>query len=203
MVNPIEAKRSALLILDMQNDSVTDKGVSAEKGAWRHEKEQGAIAHIQALAEKARAVGMPVIHIHHVLYNEGRDSPQNAPLFRAIVESAAHRAGTWGAEPIPELKPLPGDYVIEKQRVSAFAGTDLAIKLKGLGAEKIVVTGTWTNFSVESTCRYGVDAGYEVVLVRDATCTMSPDWQKASESYALTELVEMVSTEQALGAIRD
>ena len=201
MVSPIDPNATALMILDMQVDSVTEAGASAEMGAWRHAREQGTIPHIQALAERARARAMPVIHIHHVLYNDGRDSPQNAPLFRALIESGAHRAGSRGAEPIPELRPEPGDFVIVKQRVGAFAGTDLDIKLRGLGAKKILVTGTWTNFSVESTCRYGVDLGYEIVLITDATCSTGADWQAASTYYALRELVEMARTDEILAAL--
>jgi len=139
MISPIDPNATALMILDMQVDSVTEGGISADMGAWRHAREQGTVAHIQALAERARARSMPVIHIHHVLYNDGRDSPQNAPLFRSLIESGAHRAGTKGAEPIPELRPQTGDFVIEKQRVGAFAGTDLDIKLRGLGDRKSVV----------------------------------------------------------------
>jgi len=69
------------------------------------------------------------------------------------------------------------------------------------GAGKIIVTGTWTNYSVESTCRYGVDLGYEIVLATDATCSTGADWQSASTDYALRELVEMATTDEILAAI--
>ena len=62
------------------------------------------------------------------------------------------------------------------------------------------MTGTWTNFSVESTCRYGADAGYEMMLVTDATCTIDAEWQSASTGYAFTLLVEMAETADVAAA---
>ena len=102
---------------------------------------------------------------------------------------------------MPGLAPEDGDLEVHKTRVSAFHGSDLEIKLAALGVTRILMTGTWTNFSVESTCRYGADAGYEMVLITDATCTMDADWQQASENFALTQLVEMAETAEVVAAL--
>ena len=201
IVNPIDPTRTALFIMDMQVDAVGEHGASAEAGAWRHERSQNAIAHIQTLLEAARAAGVHVIHVHHVRYGDGRDGPTNAPLFRALAEGVGFMAGSPGALAVPGLAPEAGDLVVHKSRVSAFHGSDLEIKLAGLGVTKILMTGTWTNFSVESTCRYGADAGYEMVLITDATCTMDADWQSASTGYALTQLVEMAETADVVAAL--
>ena len=201
MVNPIDSGSTVLIVMDMQVDAVGEQGVSAEAGAWRHEKSQNAIAHIQDLLAAARAAGVAVIHVHHVRHGDGRDGPTNAPLYRALVEGGGFIAGSPGAQAVPGLTPEPGDLVVHKSRVSAFHGSDLEIKLAGLGVTKILLTGAWTNFSVEGTCRYGADAGYEMVLITDATCTMDAEWQSASENYALTQLVEMAGTAAVVAAL--
>ena len=201
MVNPIDPAHTALFVMDMQVDAVGEHGASAEAGAWRHERSQNAIAHIQALLAAARAAGAHVVHVHHVRYGDGRDGPANAPLFRALVEGGGFLAGSPGAQAVPGLAPEAGDLVVYKSRVSAFHGSDLEIKLASRGVTKILMTGTWTNFSVESTCRYGADAGYEMVLVADATCSMDAEWQSAATGYALTQLVEMAETAEVVAAL--
>jgi gluconolactonase len=201
MVSLIDPKKTALFVMDMQVDAVGEHGVSAEAGAWKHEKTQNAIAHIQALLPAARAAGAHVVHVHHVRYGDARDGPTNAPLFRNLAEGGGFLVGSPGAQAVPGLAPESGDVVVHKSRVSAFHGSDLEIKLAALGVTKILMTGTWTNFSVESTCRYGADAGYEMVLITDATCTMDADWQKASTDYALTQIVEMAETAEIVVAL--
>ncbi len=99
------------------------------------------------------------------------------------------------------LKPKADDFVVYKQRVSGFQGTDLENKLKGLGVRRLVVTGAWTNFAVEGTCRDGADLGYDITLVSDATCTMNDEWQAVGTNYVLTMLGEVVVTTTLLKAL--
>jgi gluconolactonase len=197
----IDPKSSALLIIDMQNDVVHPKGGWASAGSPAHAKAQKAVPHIKALAERARARGLPVIHILHAMTEGGRDAAQNAPLFRSLVESGNNLAGSWGAQPVAALKPKPGDFVVFKQRVSGFTGTDLENKLTGLGARRLIVTGGWTNFAVEGTCRDGADRGYEVILVSDATLSMNEGWHQAALRHALSQLTQIVGTEELLAAL--
>lgn len=197
----IEPRSTALLIIDMQNDVVHPKGGWADAGSPAHAKKQNAVPHIKAIADRARRKRMPVIHVLHAVSSSGRDARQNAPLFRDLVKSGNNRAGSWGAEPYAALKPKAGDFVVHKQRVSGFQGTDLENKLKGLGVSRLVVTGAWTNFAVEGTCRDGADLGFAITLVADATCTMNDAWQAVGVGYALTMLGEVVMTAEVLAAI--
>lgn len=87
--------------------------------------------------------------------------------------------------------------------MNGFYDTRLDILLRGLGAETIVITGAWTNMSIEHTARHGADAGYEVLIVSDGTSTTGEEWQHAALNYAVTNVGRVVSTEdvaQALGA---
>ena len=187
----MDLRTSALLVVDLQNDTVGEQGAFAADGAAEFAGRNGVLEQARRLVDAARAAGVPVIFVWHVDEPGHRDSTRNAKLFRDIVEKNGLVRGTWGAEPVAGLEPRDGDAVVEKQRMSAFNCTTLDTKLRGLGATTIVVCGAWTNFAIEHTCRDGADFGYEVVLATDATATISDEWQQAAFSYALTRIVEL------------
>ncbi len=66
-------------------------------------------------------------------------------------------AGSWGVAPVPGLEAQPGDHVVEKQRMSAWEGTRLETVLKAMKRDIVIVTGAWTNMSIEHTSRTGAD----------------------------------------------
>jgi nicotinamidase-related amidase len=197
----VEAKASALLVVDLQNDTVGEQGAFAEFGAAQFAKRHGVIERVRRLVEAARSAGMPVIHVWHVDSPGHVDSTRNAELFRGIIEADGLVRGTWGAAPVPGLEAQDGDLVVEKQRMSSFNSTTLDTKLRGLGTKKIVVCGAWTNFAVEHTCRDGADHGYEVVVVSDGTATISDEWQQAAMSYALTRIADIATVDEVVAAL--
>ena len=75
----------------------------------------------------------------------------NAPLFEGVKDSNALVRGTWGAAPAEGLEPQEGDFVVEKMRMNAWEGTRLELLLRGLDRDTVIVTGAWTNMSVEHT----------------------------------------------------
>ena len=77
--------------------------------------------------------------------------------------------------------------------MNGFFDTRLDILLRGLEAQTIVVTGAWTNMSIEHTARHGADAGYEVVVASDGTSTVNDDWQKAALEYAMTNVAKVAT----------
>ncbi len=77
--------------------------------------------------------------------------------------------GTWDAEITPELAPLPGEYIIDKQRYSAFYQTNLELALRNLGITSVIITGVTTNICVESTVRDAFFRDFKVTVVEDCT----------------------------------
>jgi nicotinamidase-related amidase len=200
----MDAKRTALLILDLQNDVIGAEGAFAGSGSPAHAESQNVVANVRRLADAARKAGVAVIHVHHfgsVGAASDADSAQNAALWKGVRDVNALVKGSWGAQPVPGLEPQEGDTVIEKQRVSAFFGTPLDVKLRGRGVQTVMVTGAWTNMSVESTIRYGADLGYEMVLVSDGTSTIDADWQRAAEAFAVTNLAEVKTTDELVSEL--
>ena len=137
---------AALLVIDMQI------GMADRIAAGRALAVPQAEANLTALLARARALGLPVIHVHH-------DDPDPASPFRK---------GQPGGAPMPAAAPLPGETVLWKSTSSAFAGTGLDAHLRRIGADRVIVTGAVAAFCVASTTRAASDLGFQVILPRDA-----------------------------------
>src|SRR4051794_21285871 len=197
----IDPKAAALVIQDMQNDVIIEGGAFAESGAPAHAIAQNAVENVKGLAAACRSAGVPVIHIWYVVDPGAVGLKQNAPLFQGVKEANALVRGTWGAAPADGLEPQEGDHVVEKMRMNGFYDTRLDILLRGLGAETIVITGAWTNMSIEHTARHGADAGYEVVVASDGTSTTGDEWQNAALNYAMTNVAKVATCAEIKGAL--
>jgi gluconolactonase len=193
----VDASRAVLIIQDMQNDVMMDGGAFADSGAPEHAKEQNVIENIRKLADGCRAAGIPVIHVHYIVEEGAPGLKLNAPLFQGVKEAGGLVRGSWGAAPAEGLEPQEGDFVVEKMRMNAWEGTRLESLLKGLGRDTVIVTGAWTNMSVEHTARTGADKGYYMIVPEDGCSTMSADWHNASINFAL----QNVSTVTTCGAV--
>jgi gluconolactonase len=189
----LDPKRSALIIQDMQNDVIIEGGAFADSGAPAHATSQNVVANVAGLAEACRAAGAPVIHVWYLVEQGAAGLRQNAPLFQGVRESDALVRGTWGAAPVDGLEPQDGDHVVEKMRMNGFYETRLDILLRGLGVDTILVTGAWTNMSIEHTARHGADAGYEVYVASDGTSTTGEEWQHAALSYAMGNVAQVAT----------
>ena len=122
-------------------------------------------------------------------------------MFRGLREGEGFEAGTPGLDVMPGLEPKDGDLVIEKERASAFAGTETDIVLRAMAIDTLILTGAWTNFSVESTARQATDMGYRVIVASDGTSTISEEWQQAAIGYALTWLCEIAPSSEIAAAL--
>jgi len=199
----LDPRRSALIIQDMQNDVIIEGGAFADSGAPGHAKSQNIVANVRELAQACRSRGIPVIHVWYIVEPGALGLRTNAPLFQGVRDANALVRGSWGAAPAEGLEPQEGDHVVEKMRMNGFYDTRLDILLRGLGADTIVITGAWTNMSIEHTARHGADAGYEVVVASDGTSTTGDEWQHAALDYAMTNVAQVASCAEiarALGA---
>ena len=199
----LDASRCALIILDLQNDVIIDGGAFAESGSPQHAKDQNVVANVAGLAAVCRAKGIPVLHVWYIVEPGASGLKQNAPLFEGVLGTGALVRGSWGAAPADGLEPQDGDFIVEKMRMSAWQGTRLENLLEGLGRDTIIITGAWTNMSIEHTSRTGADKGYVMIVPEDGTSTMNADWQNASINYALqnvSTVTTCAAVKAALGA---
>ncbi len=189
----LDPARCVLIVQDLQNDVMIEGGAFEETGSPEHAKEQNVVENVKTLAETCRGKGIPVIHVHYIVEDGAPGLKLNAPLFQGVKDANALVRGTWGAAPAEGLEPQEGDLIVEKMRMSAWQGTKLETMLAGLGRDTIIVTGAWTNMSVEHTARTGADKGYYMVVPEDGCSTMNADWQNASINYALTNVATVTN----------
>ena len=197
----VDPGRAALIIQDLQNDVMMDGGAFAESGAPNHAKEQNVVENVKHLADACRAAGIPVIHVHYIVEEGAPGLKVNAPLFEGVTRENALVRGTWGAAAADGLEPQEGDLVVEKMRMSAWQGTKLDLLLAGLGRDTVIVTGAWTNMSVEHTARTGADKGFFMIVPEDGCSTMSADWHNASINFALQNVSTVTTCAAVLEAL--
>jgi gluconolactonase len=197
----LDPTRCALIIQDLQNDVISEGGAFAESGSPGHAKQQNVVENVKALADTCRSNGVPVIHIWYIVEEGAPGLKLNAPLFQGVKDGNALVRGTWGAAPVDGLEPQDGDIVVEKMRMSGWQGTKLELVLTGLGRDTIIVTGAWTNMSIEHTSRTGADKGFFVVVPQDGCSTMNPEWQNAACSFALQNVSTVTTCEAVTEAL--
>jgi gluconolactonase len=197
----LDPKRCAMIIQDMQNDVIMDGGAFAASGAPAHAREQNVIENARRLAEIARARGVVIIHVWFIVEPGAPGVTLNAPLFEGLIDAKAMVRGGWGAAPVAGLEPRPGDFVVEKMRMSAWEGTRLETILKATGRDMLINTGAWTNMSVEHTARTGADKGYFIVVPEDCCSTMNAEWHNASINYALQNVAVVTKADAVIKAL--
>ncbi len=205
----IEADHAALLIIDMQNatgnrslglgKSLTEQG-KADEAAYRFDRiEQLVTPNIQRLAAKFRELGRPVIYITYGA--ELPDASDVAAHVRPIVTATGNIAGLPEHDIVDALKPLPGEAVLNKTTIGAFASTGIDALLRAKGVTQVICTGVSTNYCVGTTACEAIDRGYQGVLVSDATGTASPQMQAAFEETFTFLWGPVETTDSVLAAL--
>ena len=203
MAVKFDPRKTALILQDLQNDVIMPGGAFTRDNPApaEHAKRQNLVGNVKALAAAARAAGVPVVHVWYVVEKGAPGLKLNAPLFQAVKATGGVVRGTWGAAPVKGLEPRRGDHVVEKSRMNAFHGTNLDNLLRGFGTEHLVITGAWTNFSIEHTARHAADAGYHPIVVTDGTSTIDDEWHNAGLNYALQMIADRASAKEVLAVL--
>lgn len=164
-INEIDPARTAMIVVDMQNDFVAT-GAPMETPAAR--------AMVPKLAQSlkvCRDVGIRVIYTAHVHRRDGCDMGLFDDMHPLIANRTALVDGTPGVNVFSELAPAPGEHVIKKHRYSGFFGTDLDIILREWDIDTVIISGTTTENCCLATARDAMFRNYRVVFLSDATAT--------------------------------
>jgi biuret amidohydrolase len=164
-VTEINPSRTALIIVDMENDFV------AEGAPLRAKMASQVVPPLKRVLAHARNTGMRVIFTTHVHRRDGCDMGVFGTSKPPIAQRVALVDGAKGVEIYGELKPLPDEIVIKKHRYSAFYGTDLDIVLRSSGMETVIITGVPTENCCHATARDALFHNYGVIFLSDATGT--------------------------------
>jgi nicotinamidase-related amidase len=155
----VDPARTALVVVDMQNDFVR------EGGSLRVPDAEATIPAIRGLLGLARAHGMQVVYsqdTHRDGDPEWRIWPQHG------------REGSWGWQIVDALAPGEDETVLRKVRYDAFYGTPLDHLLRVWGIDTLVICGTLANICVHYTAASAALRWYNVVIPRDAISALDP-----------------------------
>jgi nicotinamidase-related amidase len=125
----------------------------------------------------ARSAGMPVIQVQVGFRPGFPEVSDRNKLFAAIKSSSQHQKLFEGAAGAihPALGPEPGDIVVTKHRVSAFAGTDLSMLLRAMEIDALILFGIATSGVVLSTLLEACDADYRIVVIADCCADLDAE----------------------------
>lgn len=196
---------TALLLIDPYNDFLADGGK-----LWPHLREVaerlGLRAHLSVLLAAARATSVRVFFVPHHRHRPGDFEGWRFmnPTHAGARRLTPFELGTWGAEFFAGLEPRPGEVIIHEHWLhSGFANTDLDYQLRNHAIDHIVIAGLRGNACVEATARYGVELGYHVTLVKDATATFRhEEWVATMEVNAPSFAHAIVTTDELIQALR-
>ena len=196
LFDSLERKRSALVIIDMQNAFVAP-GAPIEVPAAR-----AIVAPINRLAGELRKRGVQVIWMLHENRGDGRDW---AGFFDAFVapgrraEAAAALAqGSKLQKLYPELETAASDLWTTKNRYSAFIRNDFENLLRQRNIDTLLLAGTKTNVCVECTARDAMMLDYKVVVLSDCTAALSDDEHRATLENVIQQFGDVLTADEAL-----
>jgi nicotinamidase-related amidase len=153
----METIRPALLVMDVQNSVVQ-----------RFADKPDAIEAFPRALDIARRAGIPVIFVR-LAFREGYPevSARNKS-FSAISGRGPMTVVDASTRIHDSVAPRPGELVVTKLRVSAFAGSDLEVILRSQRIDTLILTGIATSGVVLSTLREAADKDYRLVVLSDA-----------------------------------
>jgi ureidoacrylate peracid hydrolase len=210
-LDDLDARTAALLVIDLQNAFVHEKGTLGISGV--DTKRLSAIVPVLAeLVPRCQAAGIPVIWTvqQHFAVDASRAHKKLAGHTSRRKQVSA-LAGTWDEEIVDELKPLAAanpSYVIRKHRFGAFHETRLEMLLDMLGTRTLFIAGTTTNACVETSIREAYLRDYDIVALDDCISGVNESWEETAKKVwkqyfcELSDSREMTAWMQAQAAPR-
>lgn len=200
LYDSLDARRTALLVIDMQNAFVAP-GAPIEVPAARE-----IVPSINRLAAELRRRGVPLIWVLHENAADGRDwhgffdvfvRPENRDRAAQALAAGNELQKLW-----PALDVAPSDTRVAKNRYSAFIGNaSFKEMLARRGIDTLLIAGTKTNVCCESTARDAMMLDYKVVLLSDCTAALSDEEHRASLENVIQQFGDVLTADQALALL--
>jgi nicotinamidase-related amidase len=184
----VDLKRTAMIVIDMQNDFCAKGGWVDHLGA-DFAPDRRPIKPLQKLLPVLRTAGVPVIWVNwgnradlanmppnqiHLYKNSGTGIGLGDPLPGS--GAPVLQKDSWAAAVVDELAPRPEDIKVDKYRISGFWDTPLDSILRNLDIRTVLFAGVNTDQCVLHSLTDANFLGYGCVLVEDCCSTTSPDF---------------------------
>ncbi len=184
--------RSALLVVDMQNDFIYFKNSPVYVPPAKK-----IIPKIVKLLIACRKKKIPIVY---AITSHKKDRSD-----WALLDKRYNRAhcieNTPGARLVPEIDPQKKEYIVKKRRYSAFYKTDLDRLLKRLKVKRFIICGVTTSCCVSSTARDAYFRDYEVIVISDAVNATHRDLHKAALKYFRENIGLVLKTNEIIKKI--
>jgi nicotinamidase-related amidase len=200
----LDAAKTALLVIDVQNTYLTESKDSVERERWApfmRRMHQKVIPNIQRLIHACRSKDMNVLHARIACQTpDGRDRSlsQRKPGFNNLLLPK----NDWESQIIDALAPKPEEIVVLKTTDSALTGTNLRLILNNLGIQHVICAGIFTDQCISSTVRSLADESFDVIVCHDA-CAAATDALHDNELKTINWIYcQVASTDETLKFIR-
>jgi len=206
----IDLSRTAIIVIDMQNDFCHPDGwlahVGVDVGPVR-----APIAPLQRLLPALRRRQVPVLwlnwgnrpdclNLSPALLHVYKPSGAGIGLGDPLPGSGARvlERGSWSAAIVDELTVDPCDIQVAKYRMSGFQDTELDSILRNLGVTTLMFAGVNADQCVLCTLQDANFRGYDCLLLEDCTATTSPDYCMAATIYNISQCFGFVTASDSL-----
>jgi nicotinamidase-related amidase len=193
---PIEAQRSALIVIDVQN-RVFEEQAPVANAYFQHRLHDLVLPNLQRLICAARETGVEVIYtVIENLTRDGRDRSLDYKISGIFVAK-----GSWQAKVVDAIAPADDDIVLPKTSSSLFNSTSCDYLLRNLGIEHLIVAGLLTDQCVDHTIRDAADRGYRAICVSDACATLTAERHESALSL-FAGYCRTLTTHDVIGELR-
>lgn len=206
----IDLARSALVVVDMQNDFCHPQGWFGQKGI-NIKPMRKPIKVLSGLLPAWRAAGAKVVwlnwgvrldrlNLSPTVQFKGKRTAQGVGYAEVSPEDHGPSLvpGSWGAQVVDELRAAPGDITVFKHRLSGFWDNELDSVLRQGGVQTLLFAGVNTDRCVFSTLQDANFLGYDCVLLKDACGTSSPAYVTRGIHFMVQQLHGFVATAESL-----
>jgi nicotinamidase-related amidase len=176
-------------------------GPNAGLGALARAAQRQALPTIERLLPVARDAGVQIVHCLVQRRSDGLGANHNAPIFAMGTKQVDISPGSEGATLLPEFGPAPSDILLHRWHgVGPMGGTDLNAILRNLGVTTIVAVGVSVNIAITNLVMDAVNAGYRVVVPRDAVAGIPADYADAIVDNTISLLATVTTTPDLIAA---
>jgi nicotinamidase-related amidase len=163
-----------------------------------------ALPAMAALVRAARAAGVPILHCVAEQRADGRGGNRNARIFQYMAKTPLRLVrGSEAAAIVPEIELHDSDFVLSRLHgLSPFQGTELDFVLRNLGVRTIVGVGVSVNVAIQNFAFDAVNAGYQMVIPRDAVAGFPGEYAEMVMEHTLGAVATLVTSGELAKAWR-
>jgi len=198
----LDYRKSALLVIDLQNAFIHDEGTLGVSGVDT-KRLRSIVPPLESLIKRCQQAGLPVIWTMQEHFARDHNRAKKKLLgHTAKRKQISALAGSWDEQIIDELKPLADfdpSLVIRKHRFGAFYETRLEMILKMQGIQHLFITGATTNACVETTIREAYLRDLDVIAVDDCISGVNADWERIAKQVWQQYFCEITTSSDMMG----